>query len=108
MTTIKDIIISQKQKLETSLSYYQELIDNFDRCDQVYNQEILQSIEDSDTYIDKINENFEKIQYNFDLTIMDKNLTELKRIQNYQNEQKIIKLFAPYMIYMRLMLGKNE
>jgi len=39
---------------------------------------------------------------------MDKNLTELKRIKNYQNEQKIIKLFAPYMIYMRLMLGKNE
>ena len=44
MTTIKDIIISQKQKLETSLSYYQELIDNFDRCDQVYNQEILQAV----------------------------------------------------------------
>ena len=108
MTTIKDLIILQKKKLENSLNYYQELIDNFEKCDQVYNQELLQAVEDTDICIDKINENFDKIQYNFDLTIMDKNLVELKRIKNYQAQQKVFKLFAPYMIYMRLMLGKNE
>ena len=38
-----------------------------------------------------------------------KNSIEKKRIENYQIQEKILKLFTPYMIYMRLMMkSKNE
>ena len=107
MSTIKDIIISQRNKLNESLKYYDELISNFDKCSDVYNEDLLDTIEKTHCHIDEINSNFEKIQYNFDLTIINKDLIEKKRIENYEIQQKIFKLFTPYMIYLRLLL-KNE
>jgi len=109
MSNIKEIIIFQKKRLEESLEYYKELIDNFDNSANIYNQELLESIEKNDNLINEININFDIIQYHFDLSIIDKNSIEKKRIENYQIQEKILKLFTPYMIYMRLMMkSKNE
>ena len=109
MSNIKQVIISQKEKLEATLEYYKKLIDNFEKSQEVYNQEVLESIETNDNYINEINRNFEIIQYNFDLSIVDKDILDKKRIENYEIEQKIIKLFTPYMIYLRLIMkNKNE
>ena len=109
MSNIREIIINQKEKIDVILNYYQELIDNFDRGEDVYNEDVLTCIETNDTFLDDITSNVEKIQYNFDLNIIDKSEIELKRIENYEIQKKIFKLFMPYMIYMRLMLKtKNE
>ena len=93
MTTIKDIILLQRDKLTTTLNYYNEIIDNFDRCKDVYNEEILDATEKNDNYIDEINSCLEKIQHNFDLTIINKEEIEKKRISDYKIQQKIFKLF---------------
>lgn len=109
MSNIRDIIIKQKEKLEKILNYYQQIIDNFERGNDVYNEEVLSALESNDNFLDEYSNNIEKIQHNFDLNIIDKTDIELKRIENYQIQQKIFKLFMPYMIYMRLMLKtKNE
>lgn len=109
MSNIKKIIISQKERLEETLEYYNKLVESFDRNSEVYNQEVLESLEINDNYINQINCNFDKIQYHFDLSIIDKDILDKKRIENYEIEQKILKLFSPYMIYLRLMMkNKNE
>ena len=109
MSNIRDIIIKQKEKLEKILNYYQQIIDNFERGNDVYNEEVLSALESNDNFLDEYSNNIEKIQHNFDLNIIDKTDIELKRIENYQIQQKIFKHFMPYMIYMRLMLKtKNE
>jgi len=109
MSNIRDIIINQQEKLEQMSKYYQQIIDNFDRGEDVYNESVLSALENNDNYLDELSNNIEKIQHNFDLNIINKSDLELKRIENYQIQQKILKLFMPYMIYMRLMLKtKNE
>ena len=107
MSNIRDIIISQKEKIENVSKYYQQIIANFDRGEDVYNESILSALESNDNFLDEITNNIEKIQYNFDLNIIEKSEIELKRIENYQIQQKIFKIFMPYMIYMRLIL-KNK
>lgn len=109
MSNIRDIISKQQEKLNQMSNYYQQLINNFDRGEDVYNESVLSALENNDSYLDELSNNIEKIQYNFDLNIIDKSDIELKRIENYQIQQKILKLFMPYMIYMRLILKtKNE
>lgn len=109
MSNIREIIIKQHEKILRVSKYYKEIIDNFGRGDDVYNENILTSLETNDNYLDEMISNIEKIQYDFDLELINKTDIELKRIENYQIQQKIFKLFMPYMIYMRLMLKtKNE
>ena len=102
MSNIRDIIIKQQKKLEKILNYYQQIIENFERGTDVYNITVLNALESNDSFLDEYLSNIEKIQHNFDLNIIEKTDIELKRIENYQIQEKIFKLFMPYMIYMRM------
>ncbi len=105
MSQLKNIIESQVDKLETITNGLKKIINCIENGNEVYNIDTLKALEKINSKINKIENNFEIIQYNFDLALIDKD-DNLERIKNYEIDQKVLKTFAPYMIYLRLILEK--
>ena len=108
MSQLKNIIESQVDKLENITKGLKEIIKYIENNQsEVYNLDTLQSFEKINSNINKIENNFEIVQYNFDLALIEKKDENLERIKNYEIDHKVLKTFTPYMIYLRLILENN-
>ena len=106
MTNIKDIIINQKEKMESILEYYDTILNNNENID-VYNMEVLTALEKINNNYDEIQKNFDLIQYQYDIKIKNKTDLMKDRIKNYEIDKKVLDVFGPYMIYYKLILDKE-
>jgi hypothetical protein len=105
MTSLKNIIISQKERLNDIIINYEKIINHINNTNhEVYNKETLHSLKKIDSKIEKIEKHFETLQYNFDISSTDNNEEVDDRIKDYEIEKIVFDTFTPYMIYLRLIL----